>query len=537
MKSTSRAAQALLEKLMAVIADSREAAPGRKPWVKAGNDLALKGRKSSCAAVLVATARLKKAEERVDIRTSRAEALTHLKMLVAGPRPCSTQTRVFSQAEKAVPSRTRSSSSRLCASIALAILPLIFLLSCSKDSGEKEAGVPVQVVTVQKETIQRTVTAEAILFPLQQAAITPKISAPVKAFYIKRGSLVHKGQLLAVLENSDLAAAAQENKGSYDQAQAAYETSTVSDLPQEVQKAQLDAQAAKELFAAQQKIYNSRQELFQQGAMPRKELDQARVDLTNARNQYEIAQHHLDALMKVGKQQQLKSAAGQLESAKGKYLGAAAQLSYSEIRSPIDGVIADRPLYPGEMAAAGAPLLTVMDISQVIARAHIPQPEAALLKVGDKATIAVSGEENPIEGKITVVSPALDPNSTTVEIWVQATNSDHRLKPGTSVRLSMLAQTIPNALVIPATALLTAQDGATSVMQVSADNRAHQKNIKVGVRQSDEVQVVEGLQSGDKIVAPGAYGLPDNTKIKAESPAAGQAAGQSEDKSGKPDEK
>ena len=172
--------------------------------------------------------------------------------------------------------------------------------------------------------------------------------------------------------------------------------------------------------------------------------------------------------MKVGKQQQLKSAAGQLESAKGKYLGSAAQLSYSEIRSPMDGVVADRPLYPGEMAAAGAPLLTVMDISQVIARAHIPQPEAALLKAGDQATITVPGEDNPIEGKITVVSPALDPNSTTVEVWVQIKNTDQRLKPGTSVQLSMLAQTIPNALVIPAAALLTAQDGTTSVMQVSA---------------------------------------------------------------------
>ena len=230
---------------------------------------------------------------------------------------------------------------------------MLLSIGCSKDSGEKEAAVPVQVVTVQKETIQRTVTAEAILFPLQQSAITPKISAPVKAFYIKRGSHVHKGQLLAVLENGDLEAAAQENKGSYDQAQAAYETTTASDLPQEVQKAKLDAQGAKELFDAQQKIYNSRQELFQQGALPRKELDQAGVDLTNARNQYEIAQKHLDALMKIGKQQQLKSAAGQLESAKGKYMGAAAQLSYSEIRSPIDGVVADRPLYPGEMAAAG----------------------------------------------------------------------------------------------------------------------------------------------------------------------------------------
>ena len=402
--------------------------------------------------------------------------------------------------------------------IFLTIIPLLLLSGCAKDSGEKEVAVPVQVATVERKTIQHTVAAEAILFPLQQAAITPKISAPVKVFYVKRGSRVHKGQLLAVLENRDLAAAAQENKGSYSQAEAAFETSTVSDLPQEVQKAQLDVQAAQELFTAQQKIYSSRQELYQQGAMPRKELDQAGVDLTNARNQYEIAQKHLDALLAVGKQQQLKSAAGQLESAKGKYLGAAAQLSYSEIRSPIDGVVADRSLYPGEMAAAGTPLLTVMDISQVIARAHIPQPEAALLKAGDTASITIPGEENPVEGKITVVSPALDPNSTTVEIWVQAKNPQGRLKPGTSVQLSMVAQTIPNALMIPAAGLLTGKDGDTSVMQVSADTHAHQKSIKTGIGQGDEVQVTEGLQAGDQIVARGAYGLPDNSKVKAESP-------------------
>jgi HlyD family secretion protein len=402
--------------------------------------------------------------------------------------------------------------------IFLTIIPLLLLSGCAKDSGEKEVAVPVQVATVERKTIQHTVAAEAILFPLQQAAITPKISAPVKVFYVKRGSRVHKGQLLAVLEHRDLAAAAQENKGSYSQAEAAFETSTVSDLPQEVQKAQLDAQAAQELFTAQQKIYSSRQELYQQGAMPRKELDQAGVDLTNARNQYEIAQKHLDALLAVGKQQQLKSAAGQLESAKGKYLGAAAQLSYSEIRSPIDGVVAERALYPGEMAAAGTPLLTVMDISQVIARAHIPQPEAALLKAGDTASITIPGEENPVEGKITVVSPALDPNSTTVEIWVQAKNPQGRLKPGTSVQLSMVAQTIPNALMIPAAGLLTGKDGDTSVMQVSADAHAHQKSIKTGIGQGDEVQVTEGLQAGDQIVARGAYGLPDSSKVKAESP-------------------
>jgi multidrug efflux pump subunit AcrA (membrane-fusion protein) len=82
----------------------------------------------------------------------------------------------------------------------------------------------------------------------------------------------------------------------------------------------------------------------------------------------------------------------------------------------------------------------------------------------------------------------------------------------------MVAQTIPDALVMPAVGLLTGQDGSTSVMQVSADAHAHQKNVKVGIRLGDEVQVTEGLQAGDQIVAKGAYGLPDNSKIKAESP-------------------
>jgi multidrug efflux pump subunit AcrA (membrane-fusion protein) len=101
-----------------------------------------------------------------------------------------------------------------------------------------------------------------------------------------------------------------------------------------------------------------------------------------------------------------------------------------------------------------------MDTSQVIAKAHIPQEQAQVLKVGDPATLTVPGEEKPVEGKVTVVSPALDPNSTTVEVWVLAKNPEQRLKPGSNVQLSMVAQVVPNALVVPASALLTAPDGA-----------------------------------------------------------------------------
>jgi HlyD family secretion protein len=395
------------------------------------------------------------------------------------------------------------------------ILILASGLGCSS-AKPAEPTVSVLVVPVKKTTIEQRVTSEAVLYPLAQSAIVPKISAPIKAFYVNRGGKVHAGQLLATLENRDLAAAAQDNQGAYDQAQAAYTIATASTLPEEIQKAQGDTQSAKVALEAQQKLYDSREDLYKQGALPRKDLDQAAVALTQAKNQYELAQRHLDALMAVSKQQELKSAAGQLQSAKGKYLGAAAQLSYSEIRSPISGVVTDRSLYPGEMAAAGTPLLTVMDTSSVIARAHIPQDQAALLKLGDKATITVSGEEEPVEGKVTVISPALDPNSTTVEVWVKAENPKGRLRPGTSVQISMLARSVPDALVIPAAAVLTAPDGSSYVMVAGSDNKAHQKTVKTGIRQGDQVQILEGLAESERVITSGAYGLPDNTKIRVE---------------------
>ena len=403
-------------------------------------------------------------------------------------------------------------SSRAVRLLALS-LALALLTACSDKSKETEPAVPVQIVQVEKTALQQKVSAEGVLFPIAQSAIVPKISAPVQKFLVNRGSHVHKGELLAVLENRDLAAAAQENKGAYTQAEATYAITTAADLPQQMQKAELDNQAAKQALDAQQKIYDSRQQLFREGALPRKELDQSSVDLTNARNQYEMAQRHLDSLKGMGEAQLSKSAKGQLESAQGKFQGAEAQLQYSEIHSPISGVITDRPLYPGEMAAAGTPLLTIMDISQVVARAHIPQTEAMLLKRGDNATLSAPGLEQPISGKVVLVSPALDPNSTTVEIWVQGKNPKEALRPGTSAEITMVSRTVQDALAIPAAALLTAQDGTTSVMVAGNDGKAHQQTVKVGFHDGDKVQILEGLQAGQKIVGSGAYGLPDNSKI------------------------
>jgi HlyD family secretion protein len=414
---------------------------------------------------------------------------------------------------------------------------VVCLCGCSGKTVPVDAPVViVQAVRVRRAEIQQKVTSEAVLFPLHQASIVPKISAPVEKFYVNRGERVRAGQLLAVLENRDLAAAAAENKGGYEQAQANYESTMASGLPQQIQKAEVDVKNAKAGLLAAQQLYDSSKKLYEQGALAKMQLNQAEVGLTQAQTQMATAEQQLENLQSVGQKSQSKAAQGQLAAAEGRYQGAEAQLGYSEIRSPINGVVTDRPLYPGEMASTGTPLITVMDISQVIARAHIPESQADSLKVGDAAELSAPGEDQGIPGKVTVVSPALDPNSTTVEVWVQAANRSLQLKPGTSVRLTIVAKTVPDAIVIPAAALLTAEDGSTSVIVAREDDSPEQRKVATGIRDNDEVQITDGLKDGERVVTEGAFEIanedPDvlkKTKLQVETPKSSSQGGDKTD--------
>ena len=397
--------------------------------------------------------------------------------------------------------------------LASCLIALAILAGCSTQEQNPRPVVAVQAAKAERRALQQVVTAEAVLFPRNEAAITPKVVAPVRRFLVNRGSRVHKGELLAILENRDLAASVTENRGGLEQARAAYETTTQASLPEDLAKAASDARAAREALDAQQKLYASRQKLYQEGALPRKDLDQAGVALAQARGQSEVADQHLASLHAVGKQATARSAAGQLASAEGKYKGAQAQLSYAEIRSPINGVVTERPVWPGEIAPQGSPLLTIMDTSSVTARAHIPQDQAALLKPGDAATISAPNL-SPVAAKVTIVSPAVDPGSTTVEVWVEAQNKSGALRPGSTVQVEIVAQTVENAIAIPTQALLTVPGGGTSVMVVGDHNRAHETAVETGIRSGDLVQIVKGLQPGQMVITTGAYGLPNDTEVK-----------------------
>ena len=137
------------------------------------------------------------------------------------------------------------------------------------------AQVTVQAAHPEQGPIAEHITADAVLAPLAQAAIEPKISAPVRKFYVQRGSRVKAGELLATLENNDLAAAAMDNQGSYMAAQAAYATTTKAQVPEDTLKAESDLAQAKANLDLNLSIVKSRKQLFAEGAIPGRDLDTA----------------------------------------------------------------------------------------------------------------------------------------------------------------------------------------------------------------------------------------------------------------------
>ncbi len=396
----------------------------------------------------------------------------------------------------------------------LAPVALLLLAGCAKKEAAPSVVVEVQATPVARATIEQHIQADAILAPLAQAAIAPRITAPVRKFYVQRGARVKEGQLLATLENRDLEAAAIDNQGAYTAAQATYQATTKGQVPEDFQRAQLDYDQAKANLDLNQKIVDARKELFRQGAIPGRDLDTSQAALVQAQSAFNAAQKHLESMRAVGHESALKSAEGLLGSAKGKYMGAQAQLSYSEIRSPIPGIVTDRPLYAGETAAAGAPIITVMDTSSLLAKMHLPQSQAQFLKIGAAAEIKVQGIDVPVEGKLSLISPALDPGSTTVEVWVRIDNASGSLKAGTPVHVSITAQTVQSTLVVPKNAVVTDPSGKKTVMLVDGSSVAHVHEVATGIEDGDKVQIVSGIDAGQQIIVNGAYALDDGTKVK-----------------------
>ena len=223
-----------------------------------------------------------------------------------------------------------------------------------------------------------------------------------------------------------------------------------------------------------------------------------------------------------------------LDALRAGYESARLELSYTEIRAPINGVISARKIKVGNTIGPNEPTFTVTDLDPLLAFVHVPEKEFRKIAPGQNAEVVIDALGGTrFAGTISRISPTVDPQTGTFRARVEVPDATRTLKPGMFARVNIVYERRQDALQLPRTAILDA-DGQQSVFVV-ASGKAEQRTIRTGLSNGGWIEVLDGLKGSEQVVTVGQAGLKTGTLVKivgdgAPPPAAAVAAGQAKAK-------
>lgn len=326
--------------------------------------------------------------------------------------------------------------------------------------------VAVEVAAVTRQDITPVLTFSSNLEPVWSADISSKVDARIERLAVDEGDAVTEGMTIAVLDMGELSAQVVQAEGNLFQAK--------SNLEQAI----LDLRRM--------------EMLAEQGAVSVQNLDTART--------------------------KRDFAAGLVRAAEGALALYDSKLTGANVLSPRSGVVVKRYLQSGYYTKAGTPIVTVADISTLLAKATVGEAEIAQLSLGTAVKVkidALGGQE--FSGTITRLSPVAAMPSRTFVAEISIPNSQNILKAGMFAKVMVPVQPRPQVLVVPETALVMKEDSKT-VYVVTANNKVRQRTLKLGYVSGGWAEVLEGIAEGEQIVISGQNKLRDGSTVKLGAP-------------------
>lgn len=241
------------------------------------------------------------------------------------------------------------------------------------------------------------------------------------------------------------------------------------------------------------------------------ELAQAKSILEKLTNEFERNQSLFET--KIVSQETYEKTRSEYHTQKAAYDMAKLKLNYTEIRSPIRGIVSQRLIKVGNMVKEDQSTFQITDFDPLLAVLHVPEKEMNRLQVGYPATIRADAiPDSEFRGKILRISPIVDAGTGTFKVTVEAKDKTRKLKPGMFTRVQIVYDTHENTLLVQKNAILT-EDSETWAFVINSDT-VHKKEVKVGYSNSTHVEVLSGLELGDLVVTTGLNSLKDGSKIK-----------------------
>lgn len=376
------------------------------------------------------------------------------------------------------------------------LLITIFAASCSggessSNGGSRSAGGPpggnwggmeqqqkalsVRAFNVTRRPISSYIVANTTFESIREVGVYSKLNAIISKLNVEEGDTVRQGQELAHLDEREI-------RNEYDQARIAVDQTKVT-----LQQAEVRAELS-------QAEYQRAISLFEQKLTSAQEYEQA--ELTS----------RTDKLAFDNAQQQLQAAEARLEAA-------AIQLEYTSIMSPIDGVLTSRLIDIGDRVNVNEQLFSIQEFPPLWARIYVPEKSLPQLHVGQNSRIQVETyPDREFQGRIKLISPTIDSASGTVKVTIEVNRPGSLLRPGMFGTVYIATETHENAVVIPKKAVIRERD-LNFVFTIQEDGSVARREIQTGFTEDDWVEIVAGLDSGEKLVTVGHETLSDGYPV------------------------
>lgn len=349
--------------------------------------------------------------------------------------------------------------------------------------GGPRVPMTVELGTLKRGKVSAYLTVVGNLIGEQTVDIAPRTGGRLLDVRVKLGDRVKRGQVLAKVEDREIVEQVR-------QAEASQEVSKAT-----IRQREADLNVAKVNF-------DRSKNLFERQLLAKQALDDAESRYLSAMAQVDLSRA------------QLGQNDARLEELR-------INLQNTSVVSPVDGFVGKRTVDPGAMVNTNTAIASVVDISKLRLVANVVEKDLRMVSAGDSAVVEVDaypGEQ--FNGKIARVSPVLDPATRTAAMEVEIPNGDYKLKPGMYARIALTVEEHDSALVIPKTAVVDYQN-QRGVWVPNENDRAKFVPLKLGIENSEQIEVISGMDEGSKFVNVGASAVRNNDQLLY----AGQAGG------------
>lgn len=365
--------------------------------------------------------------------------------------------------------------------------------------GKTALGEPVAaVVKVERRTLTAPLTLAGAFKPFQDVDVHAKVAGYIEAIYVDVGSQVKAGQTLAILQVPEL------------KAELAGANAVVRRAQEEIRRAQGDVDRAKSTHVAQHAMYVRLKQAADQkvGLVAQQEVDDAQAKDLAGEAQVSSAEAALDAAQQA------------LEVAQANKQQYTALSDYTRICAPYDGVVTVRYADTGSLIAAGTseskqaePVVRLAQISVLRLVLPIPESIAGTIRLGDSVKVHVDALNEDYVGKVTRFADALDPQTRTMHTEIDFQNSDGHVLPGMYVVATLATVQRKNILTVPLEAVETKSNDQGSVLFVNPQDVLEERDVHLGFQASNRVEVISGLNEGDRVVVGGRSEFRNGMKI------------------------